>query len=61
MIAPDNNTSLRPNPDTPLAFLPPLLADQYMISAYLAIAVFGVSSSMWRTVFMEASEGAYLP
>ena len=38
-----DGTYPRLNPDTPMAFLPPGLADQYVVGAYLTIAVFGVS------------------
>ena len=38
-----------PNPFTPLAFLPPTLADQFQTSVYLFVGTFAVS--MRSTIF----------
>jgi hypothetical protein len=41
-----NGTAALPNQFTPLAFLPPSLANQYEASRYLYVATLGVSGSI---------------
>jgi hypothetical protein len=40
-----NTTLVLPNPNTPLAFLPPEVADQFQVSAYVMVA--GLSAFVW--------------
>lgn len=44
-MAPYNSNATYPrlNPDTPMAFLPPPLAEQYLNGAYIMAAAVGVS------------------
>jgi hypothetical protein len=43
-LAMTNNNTVLPNPDTPLAFLPPTLADQFEVSCYIVVAGLSVST-----------------
>lgn len=40
-----SNISHLPNPHTPLAFLPPIIADQFQISCYVNVAGLSVSAA----------------
>jgi len=44
-MASNSTVSAYPNPDTPLAFLPPTLADQFQASCYLYVA--GLAAFIW--------------
>jgi len=57
-MASTNTTLVLPNPYTPLAFLPPTLADQFQISAY--VFVVGLSAFVWDWLMSIPDEYTFL-
>ena len=41
------------NPDTPLAFLPPILADQFQVTCYIVVGSLSVSTRLQQSASLD--------
>jgi hypothetical protein len=48
-MASNTTVPVAPNPDTPLAFLPPILADQFQVSCYVVVGGLSVSTRLQKS------------